>query len=138
MYMLDIIVNYWAVAFGAIFLFVMGMLWYGPLFGKTWMKIMGAENMSKEDIAKAQKEMMPMYIIQVLLGLVTSWVLYSFVKMSGMGVQIAFLIWLGFAMPLAAGSMWDTQKGYKMKKFLITAGYQLVTLLVLGWAFTMW
>lgn len=135
---MDITINYWAVVGGAIFLFVMGMVWYGPLFGKMWMKIMGVEHMSKEEIAKVQKEMMPMYAIQVFLGLVTSYVLYLFVKMSGMGMYVAFLIWLGFAMPLAAGAMWDTKKGYAMRKFLIVAGYQLVTLLILGWAFTMW
>ncbi len=135
---MDIIINYWAVLGGAIFLFVVGMIWYGPLFGKKWMKLMGAENMTKEDIAKAQKEMMPMYVIQVLLGLVTSYVLYYFVNMSGMGVVMGFWVWLGFAMPMAAGAMWDTQKGMKFTKFAIVAGYQLVTLLVLGWAFTMW
>lgn len=134
---MDIIINYWAVIGGAVFLFAMGMVWYGPLFGKTWMKIMGAENMSKDDIAKAQKEMMPMYAIQVALGLVTSFVLYYFVHLVG-GMHVAFWIWLGFAMPMAAGAMWDTQKGMKMTKFLIIAGYQLVTLLVLGWVFTMW
>ncbi|MEN9337888.1 MAG: hypothetical protein RIQ41_202 [Candidatus Parcubacteria bacterium] len=130
---MDIVINYWAVVGGAIFLFVMGMTWYGPLFGKTWMRIMGVESMSKEEIAKAQKEMMPMYMIQVALGLVTSFVLYYFVQLIGM--HVAFWIWLGFSMPLAAGSMWDTQKGYKMKKFLITAGYQLVTLVVLAFVF---
>jgi hypothetical protein len=134
----NIIINFSAVVGGAIFLFIMGMLWYGPIFGKVWMKIMGVENMSKEEIAKAQKEMMPMYITQVLLGFVTSYVLYIFVKMSGLGIMMGFWVWLGFAMPMAAGAMWDTKKGMAMKKFLIVAGYQLVTLLVLGWAFTMW
>jgi hypothetical protein len=131
-------INYWAVLGGAIFLFVMGMIWYGPLFGKVWMKIMGAEHMSKEEMAKMQKQMMPMYALQVLLGLFTSYVMYAFVTMSGMGVMMGFWVWLGFTMPMAAGSMWDTQKGMKMKKFLITAGYQLVTLLALAWAYTMW
>ncbi len=135
---MDIIINYWAVIGGAVFLFVMGMIWYGPLFGKVWTKIMGAENISKEEMAKMQKQMMPMYAIQVLLGLVTSYVLYHFVKLLGDGTTAAFWIWLGFAMPMAAGAMWDTQEGMKMKKFLVVAGYQLVTLLVLGWAFTQW
>ncbi len=130
---MDIVINYWAVVGGAIFLFVMGMTWYGPLFGKTWMRIMGVESMTKEEIAKAQKEMMPMYMIQVALGLVTSFVLYYFVQLIGM--HVAFWIWLGFSMPMAAGAMWDTEKKWVMKKFLITAGYQLVTLVVLAYIF---
>jgi hypothetical protein len=135
---MDTIINYWAVLGGAIFLFVMGMIWYGPLFGRQWMRIMGVEHMSKEEMSAMQKQMMPMYIVQILLGLVTSYVLYSFVQLSGMGVAMGFWVWLGFTMPMAAGAMWDTKKGMAMRKFLITAGYQLVTLLALAWAYTMW
>lgn len=135
---MDTMINYWAIIGGAIFLFVMGMVWYGPLFGKMWTKIMGAEHMTKEEMSAMQKEMMPMYALQVLLGLFTSYVLYSFVHMSGMGIAMGFWVWLGFAMPMAAGAMWDTQKGKKLTKFSIVAGYQLITLLVLAWAYTMW
>lgn len=137
---MQIVVNYWAVFGGAIFLFIMGMMWYGPLFGKVWTKIVGAEHITKEEMARMQKEMIPMYIIQILLGLVTSYVLYHFVKAwNGVpGWQVSFWIWLGFAMPLTAGAMWDTKKGQKLNKFFVTAGYQLITLLVLGWAFARW
>jgi hypothetical protein len=137
---MDIIINYWAVLGAGVFLMAMGMIWYGPLFGKTWMNIMGVKSMSKEEIAKAQKEMMPYYALQLLLAFVTSFVLYYFVKLipNRTGIDVAFWIWVGFAMPMAAGAMWDTQNGMKLKKFMIIAGYQLVTLLVLGWAFTMW
>lgn len=134
---MDIIVNYWVVLGGAIFLFVMGMIWYGPLFGKTWMKIIGAPQMSKEEMAKMQKEMMPYYGMQFVLALITSYIMYHFVKGwdAVSGAEVGFWIWLGFAMPMAAGSMWDTKKGLQFKKFLVIAGYQLVTLMVLGWAF---
>jgi hypothetical protein len=81
---------------------------------------------------------MPYYGMQLVLALITSYVLYSFIAMSGMGVALGFWVWLGFQMPLAAGSMWDTADGLKLKKFLITGGYQLVTILVLSWAYTMW
>ncbi len=135
---MEVIINYWAVLGGAIFLFVMGMIWYGPLFGKMWTKIMGAEHISREEMSAMQKEMTPMYATVFVLGLVTSYVLYTFVHMSGLGVMMGFWIWLGFAMPMAAGSMWDTKKGMKVNKFLIVAGFQLVTLLVLGWVYTMW
>lgn len=132
---MDVVINYWAVLGAGLFLIITGIVWYGPLFGKTWMKIMGVEEMSKEEMRRMQKEMMPMYILQFVLSLITSFVLYHFVQLLGMSV--AFWIWLGFSMPLAAGAVWDTRKGYAMKKFLIVAGYQLVTLLILGWAFTL-
>lgn len=34
-------VNYWAVLVSALSAFVVGWIWYGPLFGKTWMKLNG-------------------------------------------------------------------------------------------------
>jgi hypothetical protein len=117
---MDTMINNWAVLGGGIFLFVMGMVWYGPLFGKVWMRIMGAEHMSHEEKAAMQKSMMPMYVVTFILGLVTSYVLYRFVHMSGMGVMMGFWVWLGFAMPMAAGAMWDTKKGMAMSKFLVT------------------
>lgn len=143
---MDIIINYWAVLGGAIFLMVMGFVWYGPLFGKLWMKIIGAPIRqlaeSKEQMAQMQKDMMPYYAMQFVLALITSCVLYHFTKWApgytGSGVEVAFWVWLGFAMPVAAGAMWDTQKGMQLKKFLVVAGYQLVTLLVLGYAFSIW
>lgn len=134
---MEIAINMWAVLGGAVFLMVMGFVWYGPLFGKTWMKVIGAPQMSKEELAKAQKEMIPYYAMQFVLALITSYVLYAFVHMSGMGVAFAFWVWLGFAMPVAAGAMWDTKKGLQLTKFLVVAGYQLVTLLVLAWVYTM-
>jgi hypothetical protein len=137
---MEIIVNYWAVLGASIFLMVMGAVWYGPLFGKHWMKIIGAEHMSKDEMEKTQKEMMPMYVLQFVLTLITSFVLYYFIKLIPVrtGIDVAFWIWVGFAMPAAAGSIWDTKKGLRLQKFLIVAGYQLVTLLVLGWMFGMY
>lgn len=114
------------------------MIWYSTLFGKQWGKIMGADKMSKEEMAEAMKGMVPVYVITFLLGIVTSYVLYTFVHMSGLGVRMGLLVWIGFSMPMAAGAMFDTKKGFALTKFLIVAGYQLVTLLVLSWAFTMW
>lgn len=139
---MDIVINYWAVLGGAVFLMVMGFIWYGPLFGKQWMRIIGAEHMSRDEMQRAQKEMMPYYALHFLLALITSCTLYHLVKWgpgyTGTGLEVAFWVWLGFAMPMAAGSMWDTKKGLQLKKFLIVAGYQLVTLLVLGFAFSVW
>jgi len=133
---MEIVINYWAVLLGGIFLVIVGTTWYGPLFGKVWMQIVGAPNMTKEEMAKAQKEMMPYYVVQFVLSLITSFVLYYFVKLIGM--HVAFWIWLGFSMPQAAGAMWDTEKKYAVKKFLVISGYYLVALLVLGFVFSNW
>ena len=34
-------INYWAVVVAALSAFVVGWMWYGPLFGKSWMELNG-------------------------------------------------------------------------------------------------
>ncbi|MDO8488446.1 MAG: DUF1761 family protein [bacterium] len=34
-------VNYLAILAAAVLSMVLGFLWFGPLFGQTWMKLMG-------------------------------------------------------------------------------------------------
>lgn len=54
---------------------VIGSIWYGPLFGKAWMKIMGVENMSEEQKQAMKKGMWMMYLSQFILSLITAGVL---------------------------------------------------------------
>ena len=35
------VINFAAVLVAAIVGFIIGILWYGPLFGKSWMRLMG-------------------------------------------------------------------------------------------------
>ncbi len=39
---MDSIINYWAVISCALVAMVVGAMWYGPLFGRAWLKVIGA------------------------------------------------------------------------------------------------
>ena len=43
-----ITVNYWAIVAGAVLSMVIGAIWYGPLFGKKWMEIVGVDSTDLE------------------------------------------------------------------------------------------
>src|SRR3979411_3551552 len=45
----DIRLNYWAILVAVAATMVLGFLWYGPIFGKAWMKEMGIPAGSKPD-----------------------------------------------------------------------------------------
>src|SRR5258708_25337302 len=45
----DIHPNYWAILVAVAATMVLGFLWYGPIFGKAWMKEMGIPAGSKPD-----------------------------------------------------------------------------------------
>lgn len=136
-------INYWAVLVSAIVSMVFGSLWYGPLFGKPWMKLMGftAESMEK---AKA-KGMTTSYVIMMVSSLITAYVLahaivfgvaYTGIGGAVGGAMGAFYYWLGFVAPVStAPQLWE---GKPWKLFFIQAGYYLVSMLIQGMILATW
>lgn len=130
-------VNYLAVLLCGLASMVVGSVWYGPLFGKKYMKIMGAEAMTPEQKEAMKKRMWGMYFLQLVLSLLTAYMLaYTVGNWAGGEsiMAIAFLAWLGFIMPtIAGGALWsDKPKALALDLFFITAGAQLVTFLIFG------
>lgn len=130
-------INYLAVLLAAISSMVLGFLWYGPLFGKTWMNLSG---LTKEKMDKAKaKGMSVQYGIAFVGSLVMSYVLAhslvfaaSYFKTSGVsaGLMVGFWNWLGFIAPVTLGIvLWD---GKSWKLWILTNAYYLVSLLLMG------
>jgi hypothetical protein len=136
-------INYWAVLACAVVSMVIGAIWYGPLFGRKWMAINGA---NPDDIARRkemQKAAGPLYGVQLLLSLLQLYVLATLIVWTGAetrAVWFAFFQWLGFVMPTVAGlSMWTAQPAkVKWATFLISSGYQLVSFIVFGFILGHW
>jgi hypothetical protein len=130
-------VNYVAVVIAAVANMVLGFLWYGPLFGKQWMKLSG---FTKADMDEAKKKGMgKSYGLMALGSLVMAFVLAhslvfaaSYMHVSGLsaGLQSGFWSWLGFVAPVTLGTvLWD---GKPWKLYILTNGYYLVSLLLMG------
>jgi hypothetical protein len=92
-------VNYLAILVSGIVFMIVGTLWYGPFFGKSWMKLI---NMTPESMKGSSKGSMARSMILVfIVALVTSFVLAVLLKtllittISG-AIMLAFLLWLGF------------------------------------------
>lgn len=136
-------VNYWAILVCGVASMVVGFLWYGPLFGKTWMKIMGVEHMTAELKERMRKAMWGMYALQFALSLITAWVLSIHIvnwTSPASAVGIAVCSWFGFVMTTtASGALWSG-KTPKMawKMFFISASAQLVTFIVIGLIIGAW
>jgi len=113
---------------------VLGMFWYSPAgFGKQWMSSLG---FTKKDLAKAKsKGMGKIYFINLIATLVLAYVLSMFVKglsASGFmeGAVVGFFVWFGFIATILLGSiLWE---GKPVQLYWINAGYQLITLLLMG------
>jgi hypothetical protein len=135
-------INYLAVLIAAIASMVVGSIWYGPLFGKPWMALMG---ITQEKMKAGKKNMGQTYALAFVGALIMSYVLAhslifasAYLKVSGMsaGLMAGFWSWLGFVLPLTLGSvLWE---GKSWKLWLLNASHWLVDLLVMGAILAMW
>lgn len=140
--MITPVINYFAVTAATIAAQVIGFTWYGPLFGKLWMKLSG---MSEKQIADAKKKgmkgMKSTFAISILGSFVMAFVLAHFVDyveattVSG-ALQLAFWLWLGFIATVALGSvLWE---GKSWKLYALNVAYYLVTLSVMASILAVW
>jgi len=135
-------VNYWAIASGAVLSMIIGALWYGPLFGRKWMEIVGVNPSDLEARKKMQKSAGPLYAVQFVLTLFQVLVLAHLVadtKIAG-GLERSLWIWAAFIIPALAGAVMWTNETAKLKwaRFLIQGGYQLVLFTVFGLLLQFW
>jgi hypothetical protein len=136
-------INYVAISITTIICVVLGMGWFGPVFGKAWAEIIGmppASEMTPEQNKAFRQKMIPVYILNVIVTLIMMVILYLNVK--GLtpvpGVTTAFLAWLGFVMPIEAGNaLWSGKpKRHAWMMFLLTASYQLLCFVIAGALYT--
>ncbi len=114
--------------------FILGAIWYSPLmFGKKWMQIMGMSHLTQEEIKKLQKTMLPFYLLQFVLTVVTTSTLAYLITITQAisGTMLAFLIWAGFVAPTSiANVVWgSTKRSFWCAQLAIMLSYQLITLL---------
>lgn len=139
-------IDYLAVLASAIFMMVLGGLWYGPLFGKKWVALMGFDQQKVADMqAKGMGAMWKSYAFMALGSLIMSFVLAhsiifanSYLGTSGVagGLQGGFWTWLGFVAPVTLGTvLWE---GKSWTLWALNVGYYLVGLLAIGALLSVW
>lgn len=137
-----ITVNYWAIATGAVLSMVIGAIWYGPIFGRKWAELLGADMSDPETKKKMQKTAGPLYFVQFIMTLFQVMVLAHLVadtRLAG-GIERSLWIWAAFVIPTLAGAvMWTNERGrLKWTRFLIQGGYQLILFIVFGTLLQYW
>lgn len=137
-----IVINYWAVLLCGVLSMVLGGVWYGPLFGKKWCKIVGATAADMAERKKMQKKAGPLYAIQFILTLFQAYVLAHYIAswQQTSGVENALLLFAGFVVPtVAAGAMWNNDSiKISWAKFLIQTGYYFVLFIIFGLVLGLW
>jgi hypothetical protein len=135
----DVAVNYYAVLFAAILAMILGFVWYGPLFGKAWMQLVGITEKDMNDTMK--NGMAKTYLMMMVAALVMAYVLAIFSQIINThslmaGITLGFWVWLGFVATSMFSSTLFSNK--PMKLFVIEAGYYLTSLVIMGAVLSLW
>jgi hypothetical protein len=125
------VVSAWAVLVAAVWHMVLGALWYGPFFGKAWMRLAGMEGESGNAVRAL--------IVQFIAAFLFAWVMAHSIKAFedaygfagvGAGISGAFWLWLGFVATFGLIG-WNFEK-QPFKLYLIHVCYYLIWMLGAG------
>ena len=127
-------INWLAVVVGVVVSNVVGFLWYGPLFGNTWLRIIGKK---REDIEASPS----MYAVTAVASLVTMVVLAMIVAAFGAetfvdGLVAGAVAFIGLG--ATATFVFTTFSGPPVGAWLLLAAYQLLVHGVMGGVFATW
>lgn len=103
---------------------VLGFLWYGPLFGKSWRAAVGKTEEDRPDPS------LGLYLVPVLSSLVGAIVLWNVMQATGLsGIMAAFWMWVGFVALTSytnflfegrSSTLWAIENGNHLVGFLIS------------------
>jgi len=137
----NIQLNMLAIVVAVIANFVLGFLWYTPLFGKVWGREMGYDPNEKPQTSMMVRGMLYMLIGNFFLAYVfshniaawdpRSWGLpASEMSTTSTVMMSAIFTWLGFYFPGALGAtVWEKNS---WTLFFINSGYQLLSLILVA------
>ena len=140
---MEVVINYWAVLVATVAAIILGTAWYGPLFGKQRMRIVG---ISMGEMTPAVKQsMMKSYAILALTTFIMAFVLAHALSFASeiteaegvlASVTTAIWVWLGFMVaPTISSVLWENRP---WKYWFITSGYYLASLILMSVILTVW
>jgi hypothetical protein len=136
-------INYTAILVAVIANFILGFIWYTPLFGKAWVREVGLDVNVKPQPMELVRGMVIMIVGNFLMAFVFAHnnAAWSFVP--GMADQSKVVLimnasiftWLGFYLPVDIGVVTWERRSWKL--FAINTGYHLMMLIVAATVLTL-
>lgn len=138
----NIHISFLAIAVAVIAHFILGFIWYTPLFGKIWAKENGFNREGEVPKGALAKGMILNLIGNFLMAWVfahnlavwnpVTWGLPAVPEMTPVGMAFAGAIftWLGFFVPLTLNSIAWEMKSWKL--FFINTSYHLLSLIMVA------
>jgi hypothetical protein len=129
-------VNWFAIGASVLANFLVGGLWYSPLlFVNAWISMAGVDKQVFD--AGLPKALLGDLCSAVAITLVLNQVIrWSGSIGIGSGLLVAFVVWIGFAASVLVPEVTYEHRPFAF--FAITAGYRLVSFLVMGAILAAW
>ena len=126
--------NWLAILVASAAAFVLGGIWYGPVFGNAWLKAIGK---TKEELDPSPTP----FFISMVTSLIASTVLAALIQTLGFntavdGILLGLFVGVGF-IATAMGSD-SAFCGWGVPLFLIQSGYRIVYSVIMGVILTVW
>ncbi len=127
-------VNWLAVLVGTVLSMALGALWYGPLFGQTWLKLIG----KTEEELESSPVMYLKTAVAALIGMLAlNLVVVSFGATDILsGLVAGAFIFLGIG--ATTTFVYTNFEGPSEKVWLLYVAYHLVVYLIMGAVFAIW
>jgi hypothetical protein len=133
---MEISLHWWAVIVAALAQWLLGWAWYGPIFGKAWMKLTGQsmDGGSKSDGIRAM-------VWGLLCALVMSLILAMLISSAPLpsvwcGLLIGATMWLGFIATTMINPVLYERRPFKL--YVLNSGYYLISLAIMGLILASW
>ena len=131
-------INVLAIIVSWIVLYGLGALWYGPFFGKQWMKLAKPEEAHMQKTKDKTGLMYTLGGIQFLIIVIAVAVLFSLFKVDSFGDAIVFglLSWTAYIGAISVGDiLW---LGKRKKLWLLNNAYYLIGFLLVSIILALW
>ncbi len=130
--------NYWAVLVAALASFFIGWIWYGPLFGKVWMKLNGFTKENIQEGAQSMPVIMGVNFVATLLAAFAIAMLLGFFDRFdvGSGILSGLMISVFWIATNRLNDVLYEKRPFGL--FLLNVGYNMAIYVIMGIVIGAW
>ncbi len=128
--------NFLAITVSSVIYFGLGSVWFGPLFGKEWLRLVGL-SLTEEDKKNAPFMFAKTFLLDFVITLATALtIVLTKTETIADALKLSAILGLGFVIAPFLGNYMYAKRS--MKLFLIEGFYHVICIIIVSIILTMW